>query len=478
MKKSAQILPLVLFSLPILANPADNTEQKLQNVAKPQAPQKSLPDATNHTASKVVDITEAELLQNYSLTQHLLSEAIYTRQAGFLSQILTIYQKFPQRDLILEKFAQAKLYSLSEQYSPAIALYREILAEKPDLNAVRVELAILLFRTKQNNAALDQFNKAKSVENLPAPVADLIDAYTGAINKQDEWQFGASVYYVNTHNVNNTSDATEIENTGYVKGEGMKPRSAKGFGFNADISRDFNLFSSHYLSFENNAYGKIYWNSHEDDDISNRTLLGYSYKTVDGQFRLLPFFEKRSVGNQSYRRTRGLRAEWNYWFNPNWQVSTALEYGKQNNYDSTAQDGSTKLASATLLWLRNPQQFFYLGSDFNREDVKVKQYSSDTKSVRLGWGQEWNLWGLSTRLNLSFMKRDYKDIAKLGGFLSLGKVREDKVYSSSLTLWKRDWHLWNITPKLQFSWKKYDSNLPTLYSYTDKNINLLFETRF
>ncbi|MDY4714036.1 surface lipoprotein assembly modifier, partial [Actinobacillus minor] len=97
---------------------------------------------------------------------------------------------------------------------------------------------------------------------------------------------------------------------------------------------------------------------------------------------------------------------------------------------------------------------------------------------RLGWGQEWNLWGLSTRLNLSFMKRDYKDIAKLGGFLSLGKVREDKVYSSSLTLWKRDWHLWNITPKLQFSWKKYDSNLPTLYSYTDKNINLLFETRF
>lgn len=477
MKKSALILPLVLFSLPGLANTADDTEQKLQHVAKPEVPQKALPDISHESAQKVVDITEAELLQNYALTQHLLSEAIYSRQADILSQLLAIYRKFPERDRILEKFAQAKWYGLNEQYSPAIALYRDILAEKPDLNAVRIELAILLFQTKQDTAALDQFNKAKSVENLPAPVASLIEVYSNAINERDSWQFGASVYYVSTKNVNNTSDAPEIENTGYVKGDSMKPRAAQGFGFSADISRDFNLFNSHYLSLENNTYGKIYWNSHPDDDISNRTLLGYSYKTASGQFRLLPFFEKRWVGNQSYRRTRGIRTEWNYWFNPNWQLSTALEYGKQNNYDGTAQDGITKLASATLLWLRNPQQFFYIGSDFNREDVLVKQYSSDTKSVRFGWGQEWNLWGLSTRLNLSFTKRDYKDIAKLG-FLSLGKVREDKVYSTSLTLWKRDWHLFGITPKLQFSWKKHDSNLPTLYSYTDKNVNLVFETRF
>ncbi|MGY4674580.1 surface lipoprotein assembly modifier, partial [Ursidibacter arcticus] len=38
--------------------------------------------------------------------------------------------------------------------------------------------------------------------------------------------------------------------------------------------------------------------------------------------------------------------------------------------------------------------------------------------------------------------------------------------------------LFGITPKLQFSWRKNRSNLSTLYSYTDKNINLIFETRF
>ncbi|MGY4680018.1 surface lipoprotein assembly modifier, partial [Ursidibacter arcticus] len=38
--------------------------------------------------------------------------------------------------------------------------------------------------------------------------------------------------------------------------------------------------------------------------------------------------------------------------------------------------------------------------------------------------------------------------------------------------------LFGITPKLQLSWRKHDSNLPTLYAYTDKNINVIFETRF
>ncbi len=46
------------------------------------------------------------------------------------------------------------------------------------------------------------------------------------------------------------------------------------------------------------------------------------------------------------------------------------------------------------------------------------------------------------------MKREYKDIAKLGNInlFSFGKRREDKIYGVSLSLWKRDWHIWGITP--------------------------------
>ena len=99
--------------------------------------------------------------------------------------------------------------------------------------------------------------------------------------------------------------------------------------------------------------------------------------------------------------------------------------------------------------------------------------------MRLGWGQEWN-WGVSSRLGLSLTQREYKDIAKLANvdLFSFGKIRKDKIYGVNLNLWKRDWHLWCITPKVVFSWKKQDSNIPEMYSYTQKNVNLIFEKTF
>ena len=36
----------------------------------------------------------------------------------------------------------------------------------------------------------------------------------------------------------------------------------------------------------------------------------------------------------------------------------------------------------------------------------------------------------------------------------------------------------SITPKLQLSWRKQDSNIPEMYSYTQKNVNMLFEKTF
>lgn len=472
------LTPLLLLPSALLAAPND-TEQKLYNVAKPTAPQAKMPNLpVMKTEKKVIDITDQQLKQNPQLTHQLLSDALYSRNIDAIELLLPIYQSFPHHDSILVEFAKGKMAMYQDNNSQAIKHFRSILAKQPDLNVVRIDLAIALFNAQQNNAAEDQFNKAKAVKNLPTPVRHLIEAYLASLKKRNSWQFGASAYYLRDDNVNNTSSSPEIENTGYVKGEDMLPQKAHGVAYSADLSRDFNLINAHYLAFENNLYGKLYWDSRENDEITNRTLLGYAYKNQDFTFRLLPFFEKNWVGNHRHRNIRGVRTEFSYWVSPHWQISTAAEYGKQSYYQNTVRNGDNKLLSTTLLWLRTPQQFFYLGADFNRERTQLRQFNSDTKSLRLGWGQEWKLWGISSRLGGSITQRNYKDVAKLGGFLNLGKVRQDKAYSLNLTLWKRDWHLWGITPKLQMSWRKNDSNLPTLYSYTDKNINLVFETRF
>ena len=81
-------------------------------------------------------------------------------------------------------------------------------------------------------------------------------------------------------------------------------------------------------------FGKSYWDNHEYDDLSNRTFIGYAYKTAKQTFRLKPFYEKRWYGGESYRRGNGVRLELTHWLNPNWQIALAGEFAKQRYFDS------------------------------------------------------------------------------------------------------------------------------------------------
>ncbi len=441
-------------------------------------PKQQINSATIQPIENYADyITESKLKKNISLTHQLLVKALLAKDIALIENLLSIYQTFPDVDSILILFTKAKIAFLQQNYPKSIAYYREILAQNPQLDPVRIELAIALFYDKQNIAAEEQFLKAKREDNLPKLVLGKIDAYLEAIKKQDEWNIDASISYIRDTNVNSVSENQNIENTGYIKNNDMLPKTAHGYAFNVSINKDFNLFQRHYLAAENDAYGKIYWDNHEYDDITNRILLGYKYKTASSTFALLPFYEKRWYGNESYNWSNGIRAELIHWLTPHWQASFAAEQFKSRFFNIFALNGNTRLISATFVWARTPQQFFYIGADFNQEKTQVKQYSSDTKALRLGWGQEWNK-GISSRLSFSINTRDYKDLAILGGMIPLGKIRKDKNYNLNLTLWKRDWHLFGITPKIQLNYFKRRSNLATLFSYTDKNIRIIFEKTF
>ncbi len=451
------------------------------NVAKPEQKAKVLPEFGEQQTQQI-QITREQLEQDPRLTQQLLTQAIYSRNSNLIANLLEVYRNFPDRDPIMVLFAEGKIAALTENYSEAIDKYRKILAQNPNLNPVRIELAIALFNQKQDGAAKEQFEKAQTASDLPPQAKALIGAYLEALQEHDSWNVDFSFNYLRDTNVNNTGSGRQVvlENGGVLtRSEQMLPQTAHGLAYSLDISRDFNLWGSNYLAVGNEFRGKSYWDNHEYDDLSNRSYIGYVHKTAKQNFRIKPFYEKRWYSGESYRWSNGVRVEFSRWLNPNWQISTVGEFAKQRYFDGTAQNGNNKMASSTLLWARTPKQFFYVGSDFIVERTQVRQYSSDSKSVRVGWGQEWG-WGVSSRMSLSAMKREYKDIAKLGNInlFSFGKAREDKIWGVNLTLWKRDWHLMGITPKLQFSWHKQDSNIPEMYSYTQKNMNVVFEKTF
>ncbi|WP_172435794.1 surface lipoprotein assembly modifier [Actinobacillus succinogenes] len=412
-----------------------------------------------------------------NLAEYALNKAIERGHPNMIEKALKIYRTFPNLDPILVKFAEAKIAKARQDYSVAIRLFREIIAERADLNPVRIELAIVLFLDKQDSAAKAQFEKALSDESTPPDIVRLINLYLEALNKRDTWQFNVNAGYMREENVNNVSDSLYIENTAFKKGDSMLPQKAHGIQFYVGFERDFNLMYSHYLHIENLTYGKAYWDNNDYTDITNRTYLGYRHKSAKTAWSVLPFYERQWYATHRYKKATGVRGELNHWLNRNWQISTALEYGKEQYHRNALLDGNNKLASATLVWLRTPRQYFYFGGDYSFQRAQARHYGYDLKTARIGWGQEWER-GISTRLGFAVSKREYKADHVLGNVFYFSKPREDDIYNINASLWKRDWHLWGITPKLRFNWKKQRSNFDSLYSYIDRSITVSVEKTF
>ena len=436
----------------------------------------------NEVLSTLADASEIyvpieQLKTNQSLTEQLLNQAIEQGNVQLMMRLLPLYQQFSTADPLLIRFCQAKIAKNEQHYTQAIAHYRAILAQASHLTPVRMQLAISLFQDYQNNAAETEFENVLSDSALPADIVQLAKRYLAVLHERNRWKVSFGVQYLSENNVNNAANDSYIENTPFRKNASMLPQKAHGLGYQLSLERDFNLWGAHYLNIENGLFGKSYWDNHLYDEITNRFYLGYVYKQANQKLALRSFYEQQWYNGHRYKRENGGRIDFQHRFSPQWQFSSALEYGR-NFYSNRAYlNGSSKLVSNTLTWQPNIQSSFSLGSDFLAERSQIRHYGYNLATLRLLWRQEWKL-GIVSRLNFSISQRHYRDNLSLGRAFHFDKRRRDKIYMIGLTLWKQDWEWQGITPKLNLKWKKQVSNFNSLYSYTDKSINLLLEKTF
>ena len=272
--------------------------------------------ATAHTLS-LPDITY--LQSNPKVIEKLLSENMYSLSGKELALLIELYQYAPHFNKHLAQFAQGRIAFLEQNYYEAIRFYRQVLSENPELNPVRIELAIALFHQRQDSAARTQFEKAKVEKDLPDGSLLVINNYLQALDERQSWEIDFAAHYIRDKNVNYAANVNYVPLSNravLTKSPKMLPQSAHGVGYFFSVSRDLNLFDSHYFLFGNRAWGKEYWDNHEYDDILNRTFLGYAYKNAFHIIKVKPFYERRWYGNHRYRWNNGVQAEYDFHFNP------------------------------------------------------------------------------------------------------------------------------------------------------------------
>ncbi len=442
---------------------------------KEETKEKAFLQITNQN-NREFSYTFQELQENPQFTGKLLEVALSNNNQQLIEKLLTAYAQAENNDAILVDYAKAKLAKAENDYPTAIKHYKNILSSNPNFDQIRLELALALFRDQQNTNAKNQFNKLKSSENVSPEVQKIIDSYLEALAQRNEWDIWASANYIREDNINNVSDSEYVGD--WKKPESHLPQSAHGIGYSFGFGKDFNIKDKHYFALENYTNGEQYWDNDSYNDLTNRTYLGYRYKSADTTFSFLPFYKKNWAGNSDYNNySTGLKSNVYHKINPNFSYSISAEYSKNHFPKDKDFNGNNKLLSSTLYWQRNPKQNFYIGAGTHHKKTNVKRFNSVSNSIHTGWNQEWNK-GISSRFGLGYSHTKYGDMAKYGGLLPLGKIREDDTFTSNLTLWKRDWQFFGITPKLNFSFKKQNSNLPDVYSYDKAHANLVFEKTF
>lgn len=428
-------------------------------------------------SSNQISMKKDELAQRPDLIVRALILAVMQGNGSTVDFLLPFYQNVPaeMKDPLLTKWANAISARNQRNHSQAIRHYRQLLADKTDIPMARFQLAVTLFENNELEASEDQFQKLRS-ENLSEDSRATIDQYLDAIRQRDRWAFGGGFTFLNDRNINN---APKKETT--VKGwkSNSTPESGQGIGFNADLGKKWSWGNGFYNEFRLALNGKYYWNNKKYNELSTRANFGLGYQNAKWNISLLPFMEQMLYAggsNQSqsikrFSKTSGATLENVYWLSPKWQLSQTYEYGEQRYTRRKHLNGNYHFLSAGVTFLANAKQYWFANLNYNRTSTRDRDDSFIRKGVSLGWGQEWGQ-GLSTRLSVSYARKNYKAPMPIFGI-----TQRNKEIGVQASIWHRAIHYKGITPRLTYSYNKVNSN-HAFYRYDKQKIFIDLSKRF
>lgn len=407
--------------------------------------------------------------------EQAINQAILSKSWQQLNQLLTAYRQQAGYDLTLWRYAKGAWFHSQKHYKAAIRLYREMLADNPDLLYPRFDLAVMLFQDKQYVAAKSQFLRVQAA-NGSQTLHQLSEQYLLAIDQAESWQFSTTFNYSVDNNVNNASanKTIQIGNATFVKTADSLPQKAHGINYTLSAERDKNLFGAHYLNVGASLSGEYYWDASQYDTTRVRLSGGYRYKSAKQTWSLKPFVEGFWLGGNHYRNNVGLGINSSYRLNNRLQVGGNITVASLHYMDKGYRRFNSKSLTigTQAVYFPSAKQYFLLGTELTNDNAKDHSESHRTNRLRLGWGYEWQ-YGISSRINYSVAHKRHKAPHYLFGY-----HRRDITHQAELTLWKRDWHLWGLTPKLTYQWLAVHSNIDDLYSRQKQQVFLNIEKSF
>ncbi|AIL32200.1 surface lipoprotein assembly modifier [Basilea psittacipulmonis] len=402
-----------------------------------------------------------------------ITKFIRSKQWDALIAVLYQYAQHPNKDIALYYYALGALQRAEGLQSQAIHTYQVLTKYRSDLIYSQYDLALMLMEDYQYQEAKKLLTVL--IKRSDEALSERVYARLRHIEKQQSWQPFFDIQYVKTDNVNNaaTSPVIVINGKTFVRDEESRPKSAHGVSYTIGATRRYQIIGHHHFYTSLGANGTYYWDAKDYREESLQTVLGYVYKNIKQEWRVLPFWDHNRLGGHAYSRYYGVRMGWFQKLGPKWWVSGSYQYRKTAYFDEVIADRYNARQHWILMnqrWLINPYWMLSAGVDYTREYAFDPSLSSRKKGVSAGVYYEKD-WGAHLSAYYGWRHFDREHVI-------FDLKRKDKERHVSVSLWHKSAKWKGIQPTINYTYRRIKSNLSDLYDRSESTVLISFSKTF
>lgn len=410
--------------------------------------------------------------QIQALEHQILPQVLNLMKKGEWEQAWQVLVPLLQYSSLHGLFLAAQIAEQQQDWQTAASYYRRMLAIDSRLHRPRLELAKVLVKIGDNQAAEYQFNLALS-QQLPQRVEH--NVYTILQNlKTENSYFNLQFALVPSSNINQgMAQRTIVLKDGKTYQLSETSRAKKGIGWQLSIEGEKRI-GEEYKWFINGALFNVDYANRLNDQTSTRLLMGRSLghqrsHSLDislGGHHLL--YQHKGL----YQGVLG-RVDYHWRLKPDWKLSLSWEsqqlhyrpkYAYQRGWQHWLNAQVTHISQGKILYYWAIQQGFNQAAE--------RSYSNRTLGVKTGIRYQFDRFQLTVGGHLAYSKTDYRDISPF-----FGVIRHDKHWSGSIDILKRDWSWQGFAPRLSFHYADNHSTIP-INTYKNKQVRLTFSKEF
>lgn len=366
------------------------------------------------------------------------------------------------------RFRLAQLLMARGDHGAAVELLSALLAEKPDAQPVRLELARALALQGDLAGAARQLRRAQS-GGLPPDVQQLVDRFAAALRTDRPWGGSFEVAIAPDTNINQATAAPTIDLFGLPLVLDEDARATSGLGLNLAGQAYFRAdIGPVRVLTRAAAFGNFYERS-AFNDIGAGLTIGPEFRTGAVRLRPAAALSRRWFGGETYLSSAGANLQILSPLGRRGQIEAELG-GADASYRIPEQSGPQYTASVGYERALSPRTYGRLSVNASRLDAEAPAYAMTSFGGSAVVSRDFGRLTGYASLGYSRSEAD-------GPFPLFGAARDDDRYDVGAGLsWKRV-RIAGLSPIVRVTHTVNRSALP-IYQFTRTRVQLGLTERF